>query len=403
MAYAYRGSRSSSAASRYARTRTGQRKNTKPAGRKHGQYIDPAKFVKVATLGQDAPYEPTHTFADFALNRTLQANLTAKGFVIPSPIQDQSIPAALAGRDVIGIANTGTGKTAAFALPMLEKLMADKGASALVIAPTRELAQQIEAECKQLGRGSGLSAALLIGGASMGAQLRDLKHRPRIIIGTPGRIQDHLNRGSLRLDNFNTVILDEVDRMLDMGFVQAVTEILDRAAPVRQSLFFSATLDTRVRNLISRFSSDPVTVSIAASSSSDNVNQDVIRFQANTDRLDKLHDVLLRAEVSKAIIFDATQRSVERLTRELMARGFVADSIHGGKTQGQRQRALAKFKADEVKILVATDVAARGIDVADVTHVINYTIPNTYDDYIHRVGRAGRAGREGYALTFVAN
>ncbi len=405
MSYSYRGSRSSSVASRYARTRTGQRRNqgNRNTKKQRGQYIDPSRFVKAASFTEVEVYVPTHTFADFALNPLLQANLAAKGYVMPSPIQDQAIPVGLKGQDIIGIANTGTGKTAAFALPVLALLMADRQSAALIIAPTRELAQQIEDELRALAKGSGLYGALLIGGSSMGNQLRDLRANPRVVIGTPGRIKDHLQRGTLKLTNFNTVVLDEVDRMLDMGFVNDVTEILSHMNETRQSLFFSATIDARVSKLIDVFTSDAVTISLKASSTSDNVHQDVVNYNGNAERLDKLHNLLLQEEVAKVILFDETQRSVERLAKELVARGFVADAIHGGKTQGQRQRALNKFKKNEVKILVATDVAARGIDVADITHVVNFSVPQTYDDYIHRIGRAGRAGRAGYALTFVAS
>lgn len=403
MSYSYRGSKSSSVASRYARSRTGQRRNQPRNNKRRGQYIDPSRFVRVATISEAEVYTPTHQFTDFALNQTLQANLKAKGFVTPSPIQDQAIPAALTGQDVIGIASTGTGKTAAFALPMLERLMADPVSAALVVAPTRELAQQIEAECKQLGKGSGLFGTLLIGGTSMGNQLRDLKRRPRVVIGTPGRIKDHLERSSLDLSSFNMVALDEVDRMLDMGFVDDVTHILSHLSESRQSLFFSATMDNRVRKLIDTFSHEPFTVSLKPSTTSDNVHQDVVRYQTTAEKIEKLHDILNKEEVTKVILFDETQRNVERLSNELQSRGFVADAIHGGKTQGQRQRALNKFKRNEITILVATDVAARGIDVSDITHVINYSVPQQYDDYIHRIGRAGRAGQVGYALTFVSH
>ncbi len=401
MSYSYKMSRSSSVSSRYDRNRGSHRKSNAP--KRRGQYIDPSRFVKTATIGTVEAYVPTHTFMDFALDAKLQTNLASKGFVTPSPIQDQTIPSALSGRDIIGIASTGTGKTAAFALPMLQKLMNEQGSAALIVAPTRELAQQIEAECKLLGRGSGLFATLLIGGTSMTNQLRDLKQNPRVVIGTPGRIKDHMQRGTLNLKNVNVVVLDEVDRMLDMGFIQDVTEILSQASAERQSMFFSATLEPKVRNLINTFSTDPVVVSIAASTSSDNVHQDVVRYAGNNERLEKLHDILLNDKVSKVILFDETQRSVERLSQELIERGFKADAIHGGKSQGQRQRALDKFKRNDIKILVATDVAARGIDVADISHVINYSVPQMYDDYIHRIGRAGRAGQVGYALTFVAH
>lgn len=392
--YAYRGSRSSSVANR----RRTQNKR-KPQGR--GQYIDPRKFVRVAQVTEVEEYQSQHSFADFAMHPKLLANLTAKGYVTPSPIQDQTIPHGLDGQDVIGIANTGTGKTAAFAVPVLTRLMHDRQAHALIVAPTRELAEQIQDECRSIARGSGLYGALLIGGSSMGKQLADLKHRPRIVIGTPGRIKDHLERGTLKLNQFNMVVLDEVDRMLDMGFLPDMTDILKQLAPERQSFFFSATMDTRVRNLIATFSQNPVTVSVKTSDTSDNVHQDVVHYRGNMDKMDKLHTILTDQSVEKVIIFDETQRGVERLGNELLERGFKVDAIHGGKTQGQRQRALRRFKKSEVTILVATDVAARGIDVADITHVVNYGMPQTYEDYTHRVGRAGRAGRIGFALTFV--
>lgn len=368
-----------------------------------GQYIDPARFVKAANprTGVDA-YVAQYTFNDFDVHPTIKANIVAKGYVTPSPIQDQTIPHGLAGKDVIGIANTGTGKTAAFSVPALHKIMSDKASKMLIIAPTRELAQQIEDECRSIAKGSGLSGALLIGGSSMGIQLRDLRGRPQIVIGTPGRIKDHLERRTLDLSTFNIVVLDEVDRMLDMGFVNDVREILSNLAPERQSFFFSATLDSRVNDLIQTFSNDPVTISIKTGDTAENVHQDVVKFAGTSDKLEKLHDILSKPDV-KAIVFDETQRSVERLSQELVARGFDADAIHGGKSQGQRQRALDRFKKNQIKILVATDVAARGIDVVDITHVINYATPQSYDDYVHRIGRAGRAGRTGYALTFVTH
>ncbi len=399
MSYSYRSSRTSSVASRYGRTRTGQRK----VGRGKTQYIDPQRFIAAATAANVASYEPQYLFTDFELGELLQRNLVGKGYTIPSPIQDQTIPLGLQGKDVIGMAGTGTGKTAAFALPVLQRLMTDRHANALIIAPTRELAQQIEAECRELAKGSGLTGAILIGGTNMMPQLRDLRARPRIVIGTPGRIKDHMQRGTLKLSDFNLVVLDEVDRMLDMGFVQDVKEIVSQTSPARQSFFFSATVDSKVENLIQSFAHDPITISVSSSAASENVHQDVVRYRGNIDKLDRLHDLLLKQEVSKAIVFDETQRSVERLSKELVQRGFNAEAIHGGKSQGQRQRALSKFKKSEVNILVATDVAARGIDVVDITHVINYSVPKAYDDYIHRIGRAGRAGQIGYALTFVTN
>jgi len=365
-------------------------------------YIDPSRFVRAAQpIEVQAEYVPTNQFADFAINELLKANLTRMGYKLPTPIQDQSIPHGLNGNDIVGIANTGTGKTTAFAVPLLHRLMENENSSALILAPTRELAQQIEDECRQIGKKSGLYGALLIGGSSMGEQLRDLRKHPRIVIGTPGRVKDHIERGTLELGRFDMVVLDEVDRMLDMGFINDIRFILDLLHPDRQSFFFSATMQGKVRELMQTFLSDPVTVSVKTGDTSANVDQNVVKYGSNEERIEKLHDLLAQTDI-KAIVFDETQRSVERLYDELHDRGFRVDAIHGGKTQGQRQRALRRFKQNDVTILVATDVAARGIDVSDVTHVINYSTPQSYEDYVHRIGRAGRAGRAGNALTFIS-
>lgn len=365
-------------------------------------YIDPKRFIKVAQPVAEEAYIPKHQFNDFAVNTLIQSNLAAKGYRTPTPIQDQTIPPALEGKDIIGIADTGTGKTAAFAIPVLQALMATQE-RALIIAPTRELAQQINAELGVISRGSNMRSAVLIGGSNMAPQLRDLKARAQIVVGTPGRIKDHLERGSLKLHGFNYIVLDEVDRMLDMGFVRDIRAVLEHLPSERQSFFFSATFNDKVAELIKEFSRNPVTVSLKTGDTSRNIHQDVVRVSHDSEKTDKLHNLLIEGQVRKAIVFDDTQRSVKRLSEELVARGFNADSIHGGKSQSQRQRSLRKFKQNEIDILVATDVAARGIDVRDVTHVINYTVPASYDDYIHRIGRAGRAGQIGYALTFITN
>ncbi len=364
-------------------------------------YIHPSKFVQAAKPRAEVLYEPTNSFADFDMHDLLKKNLESKGFTTPSAIQDQAIPHALEGKDVVGIANTGTGKTIAFGLPLLNRLITDKTANALILAPTRELAQQIEDEFRSVAKGSGLNGALLIGGSSMGTQLRDLRANPRVVVGTPGRVKDHIERGTLSIAQFNIIVLDEVDRMLDMGFIQDMRDILERLHPERQSYFFSATLDPKVKTLINTFSSDPVTISVKTGETSENVEQDIVAYQTNDEKIIQLHDLLASESVVKALVFDETQRSVERLNDELISRGFKADAIHGGKSQGQRQRALDKFKKNHVNILVATDVAARGIDVSDITHVINYSQPQAYEDYVHRIGRAGRAGRTGFAFTFV--
>ena len=392
MPYSYRGIGRPHARRRTAAPQRSSRRNNK-------DYINPSRFVKAARPVEAEVYAPRHLFTDFLVHDLLQANIQSRGFVAPSPIQDKAIPEGLAGRDVVGIANTGTGKTIAFALPVLHQLLTTRGSRVLIMAPTRELAAQIEDECKMLAKGSGLYGALLIGGSSMGAQLRDLRNNPALVIGTPGRIKDHLQRGSLAISGFTALVLDEVDRMLDMGFVNDIRWIVDKMPAERQSFFFTATIDMTVGKLIQDFSRDPVTISVKTGDTTDAVEQNVIYYTSKEHRLEQLHDLLLKAP--KTLVFDDTQRSVERLSKELQSRGFQADAIHGGKTQGQRQRALASFKDGKIDVLVATDVAARGIDVSEITHVINFSTPKTYDDYVHRVGRTGRAGKQGFAFTFV--
>lgn len=369
--------------------------------RSNRQTINPSRFIKTAVLTPETVFSPQNNFEDFAINPLLKRNLIQRAYTTPSPIQDQAIPIGLSGKDIVGIANTGTGKTAAFLLPILHRIMEDRLSKALIVAPTRELAEQIEAECRLFAKGSGIFGALLIGGTSMGLQLKNLRHNPSIIIGTPGRIKDHTQRGTLKLRAFNIIVLDEVDRMVDMGFITDIRFLLGELATEKQSYFFSATLDRKLEDLARGFLTDPVTISVKTGETIDSVNQDVMRFSSAQDKMEKLHQVLIQDQSQKTLIFDETQRGVERLYRELAERGFKADAIHGGKNQSQRQRALRRFKQNEINVLVATDVAARGIDVVDITHVINYGVPNTYDDYVHRIGRTGRAGRGGQALTFV--
>ncbi|HEY1645356.1 MAG TPA: DEAD/DEAH box helicase [Candidatus Saccharimonadales bacterium] len=364
-------------------------------------YIHPSKFIQSAKPQSEEVYVPTNKFSDFELDALIKRNLSAMNFDSPSPIQDQAIAPALEGRDIVGIANTGTGKTAAFAIPVLNNLINNPRSKAIILAPTRELAQQIEQQFRLIGKGCGLDGALLIGGTPMGPQLRDLRFRPRIIVGTPGRIKDHLERGSLNISDCNLVVLDEVDRMLDMGFIHDIKHILSQTSSEKQSFYFSATLDAGVRSIMETFSKDPVQISVKSGETGENIDQNIVSVSYNDNKIDKLHDILIQNGTTKALVFDDTHRSVEKLSKELAARGFSADSIHGGKSQAQRQRVLEKFKGNDIKVLVATDVAARGLDVADITHVINYSLPQSYDDYVHRIGRTGRAGKVGYALTFV--
>ncbi len=359
--------------------------------------------MKPAKPVEQEPYIPIHSFQDYPLHGLLQANILEKGFEQPSQIQDQAILPALEGKDVVGIANTGTGKTAAFMLPLLTKLLKNRNQKTLIVAPTRELALQIQEEGRAFGKGSKLFDALLIGGAPIKKQLKDLQKRPEIIIGTPGRIKDHLDRGSLKLDTVSTVVLDEVDRMLDMGFVNDIRQILHLVPAQRQLLFFSATLEPKIKALIDTFTKDPITIMARTSETSDNVEQTIQHYFEKTDKIEKLHELLIAEGTEKTLIFCETKHGSDKLTKELTARGFKADAIHGNKSQNQRQRALKKFKQAEVDILVATDVAARGLDIDNVSHVINYDVPHTWEDYTHRIGRTGRGGNLGTSVTFVTH
>ena len=369
--------------------------------KRRGQFIDPSRFIKKANPAESSNYVAQHSFNDFAIHPLIKSNIAIMGYLKPSEIQDKSIPLGLTGHDIVGVANTGTGKTAAFAVPILNKLMHDRTTQALIITPTRELALQIAEQCKLLARNSGLSDALLIGGLPLARQVTALKNHANIIIGTPGRIKDHLRQGTLNLGDCSMTVLDEVDRMLDMGFIKDVRSILDLLPAQRQSFFFSATVGGEVRTLIQSFTKDPLVINVKAGETSDNVHQDIVKYSSKPERIDKLHDILISEPVKKTLIFGETKYGVERLSRELKTRGFKADALHGNKTQGQRRRALDSFRNNGIDILVATDVAARGIDVVDITHVINFDVPHTYNDYIHRVGRAGRANNTGYALTFI--
>ncbi len=363
--------------------------------------IDVNQFVKKATISTKEVYQNVNTFMDFSLDPKLTQNINQLGLINPTPIQDQTIPAGLKKQDVIGIANTGTGKTAAFLIPVINRLINEKDAYAIIMAPTRELAEQIQQQYRKLAQETKLVDALLIGGMGIMPQIRQLKYKPEIIIGTPGRIKDHINRQSLNLSQFNIVVLDEVDRMLEMGFVEDIKAIIQLTKPQRQNFCFSATLNSSIKSIITTITNDPLYVTINSSQTSENVDQDIVKYSDNTDKINKLHDLLIQNNTTKVLIFDDTKRNVEKLATDLSSRGFSTDSIHGNKSQYQRQQVLQRFKDNKINVLVATDVAARGLDVRDISHVINYSLPQTFDDYIHRIGRTGRADKTGSALTFI--
>lgn len=367
------------------------------------QTIHPSKFInKNVTRVEIVPYAPTHAFTDFALSTVLQENIARTGYTAPSAIQDQAIPIALTGRDVIGLANTGTGKTAAFLLPILEKLNGDEQRdSVLIMAPTRELAQQIDEEFRRFAQSLRLFSCVVVGGTNIERQIRELKRHPHVVIGTPGRLKDLMNRRVLNLNNVNTFVLDEADRMLDMGFINDIRFVANVLPKDRQTLCFSATMTPTISALVQDFMRDPATVSVRTGETSDHVEQDIIEAFDKVHKLELLEAMLKTEEFGKVLVFGETKFGVQRLADALSKSGIPSEAIHGNKSQSQRQRALKAFKDQRVKVLVATDVAARGIDIPDVSHVINFDQPNTYDDYIHRIGRTGRAGKSGKALTFV--
>ena len=370
---------------------------------KKQKQLDSNLFVRKTVQNTKAWQKPESNiqFSEYAISDKLKRNIKEHGYISPTPIQEKTIPHILALRDVIGIANTGTGKTAAFLIPLINKAYSDRNQRTLIITPTRELAMQILDEFTIFSKVLNLDAGLCIGGANIQRQEKNLHHHPHFVIGTPGRLKDLIKRQKLNLMLFQNIVLDEVDRMVDIGFIKDVQYLISLLAKKRQSLFFSATVSGKTQDILRQFVSNAVTVSVKQQETAENVEQDIIKVANRGIKIDTLHNLLIKEEFIKVLIFGKTKWGIEKLTKELILRGFKAASIHGNKSQGQRQRALAQFKQDELQILLATDVASRGLDIDNVTHVINYDTPASYEDYIHRIGRTGRAGKKGFALTFV--
>jgi len=342
-----------------------------------------------------------HTFADFALQNSLQKNVDRHGYTTPTPIQDRAIPLILQGKDVVGLAQTGTGKTAAFLLPLINKVLLDPQQGVLIVVPTRELASQISDEFYKFAGGLPIGMVLCVGGLSMNAQIQTLKRNPHFIIGTPGRLKDLVNQRFINLSLFTNIVLDEVDRMLDIGFVRDIRFLVDQLPKVRQSLFFSATMTREAESVMHSFCPQPEVVKIPARDTCAQVDQDIVKIAPGKNKTDVLSDLLMQSEFAKVIVFGRTKHGISKLERVLSQRGLKVCSIHGNKNQNARQKSLQLFKQGRTQALLATDVAARGIDIDDVTHVINFDEPTTFDDYIHRIGRTGRAGKVGKALTFI--
>jgi len=342
-------------------------------------------------------------FSDLNIENKLKKSIELADFKTPTPIQSQSIPISLEGKDVLGTAQTGTGKTLAFTIPMLNKLLKDKQAMALIICPTRELATQVMETVLKLNiREIGIGNALLIGGESMQKQLRQLKKGARIIVGTPGRINDHIERKSLNLSRVNYLVLDETDRMLDMGFTPQIEVILKFIPKDHQTLLFSATLPENILKISQKYLNNPERVSVGSLSTPiEKIKQET--FQITADK--KYHELInqLVERSGSILVFVKTKHGADKIVKRLKYDGHKADAIHGNLRQSKRDRVIRGFRNGNSRILIATDVAARGLDIPVIKHVINYDLPQVPEDYIHRIGRTGRAGKDGSALTFLTN
>lgn len=373
----------------------------KRGGGKKNPTFNPLQFINKnpADLVQEV-YTPKHTFKSFGLSQKVLKTVSDMGITTPSPIQDQTIPVILEGKDIIGLAETGTGKTAAFLLPLIERTLSDPSHKTLILAPTRELAVQIAEELAKLARGFRMFSVVCVGGLNIRPQIQGLRRAHNFVIGTPGRVLDLINRGNFRPDTVKAVVLDEADRMLDMGFINDMKEILSSTPKDRHTLFFSATMSKDVENLVNDFLINPVRISVKKKDVTNSIEQDIV-YHGHHNKFETLTNLLSTPEFTRVLVFGAMKHSVEKLSTQLSANGIKADSIHGNKSHVQRQRSLNNFKKGGVQVLVATDVAARGIHVDNVSHVINYDLPNTFEDYVHRIGRTGRADKRGKALTFV--
>jgi ATP-dependent RNA helicase RhlE len=384
------------------------KRRSQGGGRRGGMnhsIFDPSSVIiksqsKNNTVYKEEKNEIINQFSDFKIADEIKKNISFKKYVTPTPIQDQVIPHILDGRDVVGVANTGTGKTAAFLIPLLNKVLENPEEKVLIIVPTRELAIQLRDELSSFAYGLRIFSTLCIGGASINRQIDSLKRGQQFVIGTPGRIKDLSQRRKIRFEDFTNIVLDEVDRMLDMGFVREIKAIIDRLPRDRQSLFFSATMSARVEDIMRGFLTNPVSVTIKSRKTSDNIDQQLMKMRGRS-KLEVLQELLATEDYEKVLVFGRTKRGTEKISKELQKVGLKVNAIHGNKTQGQRQKALKQFKSNQLQALIATDVVSRGLDVDNVTHVINFDLPSSYEDYIHRIGRTGRADKRGVALTFI--
>jgi len=365
--------------------------------------IDPNKYIskKVNSEKPSVEVYVGKNFDSFDLSNQLLKNLFRKDFFKTTEIQEKTITKIQEGKDMLGISATGSGKTGAFLIPLIDKIFKSRDQKILIITPTRELAQQILKEGISLVQNSGIRLTMVIGGESMGKQIGSLRRRPEIVVGTPGRLRDLYDRKIINFGTFNNVVIDEVDRMLDMGFVDDIKDIYNNTHENKQSLFFSATMNDKIRGIIRDLSSDHEFVKLANNVPTDSVFQDVLYYDKKEEKIDMLCDLLTKDDVMKTLVFVDTKRFADEVGKTLSTKGLNSGVKHDDKRQSQRKRVLDMYRKSKVKVLVATNVAARGIDINDISHVINLDEPDNYEEYIHRIGRTGRNGRTGVAYTFV--
>ncbi|MFC1722304.1 DEAD/DEAH box helicase [Patescibacteria group bacterium] len=362
----------------------------------HEQYIS-----KAVTTEQESLYIHDANFNSYNLDQNVKINIRKRNFVNPTKIQNSVIPEILLDRDILGLAGTGSGKTAAFLLPMITKAIRNRNEKCLIVAPTRELATQIMYELRMFSQGTNVFGALIVGGAGYGPQIRALNSNPQFVIATPGRLLDLYNTKRINLKSFNNVVLDEVDRMLDMGFIKDIEFIISKMSDNKQSLFFSATMNDKAEVIARKLLKNPIKIQVSKQRSAQNVEQNIIKYNFVGEKINMLDNLLAKEEFEKVLVFSRTRKGADSLARELIRRGHKSAAIHGEKSHGQRIRTITEFRKNNLSVLVATDVAARGIDIPNISHIINYDEPENYDDYIHRIGRTGRIGKKGVALTFV--
>jgi ATP-dependent RNA helicase RhlE len=343
-------------------------------------------------------------FGDLPVDTRMAAVLTKMGYTKPTPIQEQAIPTMRTGRDVIGLARTGSGKTAGFGIPMIESIRStERRVQALILTPTRELASQVATVLSALGATSGIRVAAVYGGVGMQGQINALRGNTHIVVGTPGRVLDHLSRGTLDLRQTHIVVLDEADRMLDVGFAPAIDKILAHTPVRRQTALFSATFPAEVESLAARHTRDAHRVAVDAPGAAlETLEERFERVPTNDAKVDALHDILIGADCNLALVFRRTTHKADKLEKDLERRGFKVAALHGRRSQSQREKALGALRSGQLKVLVATDIAARGLDITGLTHVVNFDLPDTAENYTHRTGRTARMGANGVAITLVA-